>query len=76
MSFNPNSVLLAKDKLLFHLVFLSHTFSTDSKILLAKHPSPPVSSRSHTEPFCVTLLGLNPQTCVITCPKVRAEAKS
>ena len=34
MPSNPNSVLLAKDKSLFYLVFLSHTFSTASEALL------------------------------------------
>lgn len=86
MSFNPNSVLLAKDKLLFHFVFLSHAFSMAmaSKILVAKQPSQSVSSRPCTEPFCVTLLCLSThrsvpehtQICALTCPKVTGEAKS
>lgn len=48
MSFNPNSVLVVKDKLLFHLVFLSHTFPTSSEVLVAYQPSQPVSIRPPT----------------------------
>ena len=52
MPSNLNSVLLAKDKSLFYLVFLSHTCSTASKVLLqTSHHSP--SPPGHTcEPFC------------------------